>query len=121
MLKLTYTNDGFYIESLEQSLEAWVTNRVMLALRSGTSLCVEPSTASILIPLDFPCVDQLLDNAKTFKGEILEITPCDQQFLEVVLEGTWLGSDVASEEGLFVCRLSDRLESLLSGWSAVTQ
>ena len=33
--------------------------------------------------------------------------------MEVVLEGTWLGADVASEEGLFVCRLSDRLESLL--------
>ncbi len=121
MLKLTYTNDGFSIESLEQSLEVWVSNRVILAVRSGTSLCVEPSTASILIPLDFPWVDQLLENAKAFRGEILEITPCDQHSVEVVLEGTWLGSDVASEEGLFVCRLSDRLESLLSGWSAVKQ
>ncbi|EAZ91552.1 alr0857 family protein [Crocosphaera chwakensis] len=113
MLKLTYTHNGFYIDHLEVSLEAWVTTRVLLALRSGTSLCVEPSSASFLISLDLPYVNQLLEDVNEFTGEIVELNRCDEEAMEVVLEGTWLGSDVASEEGLFVCRLSDRLESLL--------
>ncbi len=113
MLKLTYTHNGFFIDHLEESLEAWVTTRVILALRSGTSLCVEPSSASFLISLDLPYVDQLLEDVNEFTGEILEVNRCDEEAMEVVLEGTWLGSDIASEEGLFVCRLSDRLESLL--------
>ncbi|MGK7955962.1 MAG: alr0857 family protein [Crocosphaera sp.] len=113
MLKLTYTHDGFYIDHLETSLEAWVTTRVLLALRSSTSLCIEPSSASFLISLDLPYVDQLLKDVAQFSEEILEVNRCDDEAMEVVLEGTWLGSDVASEEGLFICRLSDRLESLL--------
>ena len=113
MLKLTYTHNGFFIDHLEESLEAWVTTRVILAIRSGTSLCVEPSSASFLISLDLPYVDQLLEEVNEFTGEILEVNRCDEEAMEVVLEGTWLGSDIASEEGLFVCRLSDRLESLL--------
>ncbi|ACB52477.1 conserved hypothetical protein [Crocosphaera subtropica ATCC 51142] len=113
MLKLTYTHNGFYIDYLQESLEAWVTTRVILALRSGTSLCVEPSSASFLISLDLPYVNQLLEDVNEFTGEIVEVNRCDEEAMEVVLEGTWLGSDIASEEGIFVCRLSDRLESLL--------
>ena len=113
MLKLTYTHDGFLIDHLEESLEAWVTTRVILALRAGTILCVEPSSASFLISLDLPYVDQLLKDVDQFAEEILEVNRCDDEAMEVVLEGTWLGADVASEEGLFVWRLSERLESLL--------
>ncbi|MEL4898074.1 alr0857 family protein [Crocosphaera sp. Alani8] len=113
MLKLTYTHDGFVIDHLQESLETWVTTRMILALRSSTSLCVEPSSASFLISLDLPYVNQLLENVDLFTEEILEINHYDDRSIEVVLEGTWLGEDVASEEGLFVCRLSDRLESLL--------
>ncbi len=113
MLKLTYTHDGFYIDYLQESLETWLTTRVILALRSGTSLCVEPSSASFLISLDLPYVNQLLEDVNEFTGEIVEVNRCDEEAMEVVLEGTWLGSDIASEEGIFVCRLSDRLESLL--------
>lgn len=113
MLKLTYTDNGFYLDYLRESLEGWVTNRVILAVRSGTSLYVEPSSAAFLVPLDLPYVEELLAAAKNSMGEILEITACDAESIEVVLEGTWLGSDIASEEGLFVCHLSDRLEFLL--------
>lgn len=113
MLKLTYTDDGFYLDYLNQSLEAWVTTRVILALRSGTSLCVESSTAAFLVPADLPYLDELLAIAKTKSGEIFEITRCDEQSWEIVLQGTWLAADIASEEGLFVCRLSDRAEFFL--------
>ncbi|MEA5533187.1 alr0857 family protein [Crocosphaera sp. XPORK-15E] len=113
MLKLIYTENGFSLDYLNQSLEAWVTTRVMLALRSGSSLCVEPSQAAFLIPVDLPYLDQLLAAAAAEMGEVLEVTTCDDESVEVVLQGTWLGSDVASEEGVFVCRLSDRAEFLL--------
>jgi hypothetical protein len=54
MLKLTYTETGFRLERLAQSLEEWVQGRVILALRVGQSLLVEPSTASFLLPVDLP-------------------------------------------------------------------
>jgi len=50
MLKLTYTENSFYLERLAGSLEEWVTARVMLALRAASSLWVESSTASFLLP-----------------------------------------------------------------------
>ena len=89
MLKLTYTHDGFLIDHLEESLEAWVTTRVILALRAGTSLCVEPSSASFLISLDLPYVDQLLKDVDQFAEEILEVNRCDDEAMEVVLD--WRG------------------------------
>lgn len=40
MLKLTYTETSFHLECLTQSLEEWVAQRVILALRVGQSLYV---------------------------------------------------------------------------------
>jgi hypothetical protein len=52
MLKLTYTETGFTLERLAQSPEQLVTLRVMLAMRVGESICIEPSTAAFLLPVD---------------------------------------------------------------------
>ncbi|MEM9926593.1 MAG: alr0857 family protein, partial [Cyanobacteria bacterium P01_D01_bin.50] len=59
MLKLTYTENSFYLELLTQSVEEWIQARVILTLRVGQSLCVEPSTASFLLPVDLPGLGQL--------------------------------------------------------------
>jgi hypothetical protein len=111
MLKLTYTENGFYLERLAQSLEEWVTARVVLALRVGTSFCVEPSTASFLLPADMP---QLRHLERHREGEdAISLSFCDAEYVEVTLKGTWMTSDTNGAEGVFVTSLSYAVEFFL--------
>src|ERR671933_1718289 len=111
MLKLTYTENGFYLEHLAQPLEEWVTARVILALRAGTRLCVEPSTASFLLPVDMP---QLRHLERHQEGEdAIALSLCDAQYVEVSLKGTWMTSDVEGAEGVFVTSLNYAVEFFL--------
>ncbi|MBW4577380.1 MAG: hypothetical protein KME08_19245 [Aphanothece sp. CMT-3BRIN-NPC111] len=113
MLKLTYTETGFLLELLAQSLEDWVAQRVVLALRVATSICVEPSTASFLLPDDMP---DLPDLEKVVQGEGVEeisLSICDAEYVEVSMKGAWLSADPEDEEGVFVTALGDRTEFFL--------
>ncbi|NEP13049.1 MAG: hypothetical protein F6J92_02540 [Symploca sp. SIO1A3] len=111
MLKLTYTENGFYLELLAQPLEEWVTARVILALRSGTSLCVEPSNASFLLPADLPHLNTLERQGQT--EDAIALCLCDADYVEVSLQGTWLSSDPNGEEGIFVTVMSYAVEFFL--------
>ncbi len=111
MLKLTYTENGFYLELLAQPLEEWVTARVMVALRSGTSLCVEPSNASFLLPADLPHLNALERQGQT--EDAIALCLCDADYVEVSLQGTWLSSDPNGEEGIFVTVMSYAVEFFL--------
>lgn len=111
MLKLTYTENGFYLELLAQPLEDWVTARVMLALRTGTSLCVEPSSASFLLPTDLPQLQALERQGQT--EDAMALCLCDADYVEVSLQGTWLSSDADAEEGIFVTVMSYAVEFFL--------
>lgn len=111
MLKLTYTENGFYLERLAQPLEEWVTARVILALRAGTRLHVEPSTASFLLPTDIPQVRHL---ERQQEGEdAIALSICDAEYIEVSLQGTWMTSDSDGAEGVFVTSLSYSIEFFL--------
>ena len=112
MLKLTYTENGFRMEHLTQSLEDWVTTRLVLALRSATSLIVEPTTASFLLPADLPYLEDLEAAMEGQQVEIL-IAPTEPDYVEVSLEGTWVRSEPESEEGIFVVAMSQREEFFL--------
>ncbi|MBD1931454.1 MULTISPECIES: alr0857 family protein [Cyanophyceae] len=113
MLKLTYTENGFYLECLAQSLEEWVARRVILALRVGTSITVEPSTASFLLPASLPEVEQLATLVQREGSEIIGVCACDADYIEVCLNGTWIEGDGENGEGVFVAALSDRAEFFL--------
>jgi len=111
MLKLTYTENGFYLERLAQPLEEWVTARVILALRAGTSLCVEPSTASFLLPVDMLHLRHL---ERHQEGEdAIALSICDTDYVEVSLQGTWMTSDSDGEAGVFVTSMSYNVEFFL--------
>ncbi|MBH8550800.1 hypothetical protein I8751_00010 [Nostocaceae cyanobacterium CENA357] len=107
MLKLTYTEGSFYLEYLTQSLEEWVAQRVILALRVGQSLCVEPSTASFLLPVDLPGVDLLTDEVKRDDSEIIALCVCDHEYVEVSLKGYWLSDGSEDVVGVFVTTMND--------------
>ena len=113
MLKLTYTDNDFSIERLSESLEDWLNVRVLICLRSATSIYVEPSTASFLIPTNLPYWEDLkalaIENERT-----IELNICDTEYLEIILQGTWVTSEENSEEGVFVCVLSKQAEILVN-------
>lgn len=113
MLKLTYTETGFHLERLAQSLEDWVTGRVILALRVATSVCIEPSTASFLLPADLPELPLLEALVRGKEAEAITLSVCDAEYVEVSLHGAWLSGDSESEEGMFVAAISDAEEFFL--------
>ncbi len=107
MLKLTYTEDSFHLEYLTQSPEEWVAQRIMLAMRIGQFLCVKPSHASFLLPADLPGLEQLQKAINTDERGIISLCPCDRQYVEVTLWGSWLADGTESATGIFVTSISD--------------
>lgn len=107
MLKLTYTEGSFHLEYLTQSLEEWVAQRVILAIRVGRSLNVEPSTASFLLPVDLPGVEMLQAEVKRYDSEIIDLCTCDTEYIEVTLRGSWLSENSEAAVGVFVTTMND--------------
>ncbi|BAY05661.1 hypothetical protein H6G54_25690 [Anabaena cylindrica FACHB-243] len=114
MLKLIYTEGSFNLECLTLSLEEWVTQRVILALRIGQPLHFEPSTASFLLPVDLPGVERLKIEVQRNDGEIIALSTCDAEYLEVTLRGSWLSDGEDDAVGVFVTTMSDRTEFFLN-------
>ncbi len=113
MLKLTYTESSFYLECLTQSLEEWVAQRVILSLRVGQSLFIEPITASFLLPIDLPGVELLKVEVKKGDREIIALSGCDAEYMEVTLRGSWLSNSSEDAVGVFFTTMSDRAEFFL--------
>ena len=113
MLKLTYMETGFHLEHLTQSLEEWVQSRVILALRVCQPLCVEPSTASFLLPVSLSGLERLQAELKREDREILSLCVCDTECVEVTLRGAWLWDGCEDANGLFVTAMSDGTEFFL--------
>jgi hypothetical protein len=114
MLKLTYTENSFYLELLTQSVEEWIQTRVILTLRVGESLHVEPSTATFLLPVDLPGLGQLHAQIQQDNNhEIIDVYACDTEYVEVTLRGYWLSVSARSVEGGFVTTMNQYTESFL--------
>lgn len=113
MLKLTYIETGFYLESLAQPLEEWVALRVIFALRVGDRIYVEPSRAAFLLPTDLPGLNLLADEVRRQGIDEIELSTCDAEYVEVILKGTWIAAEAESANGVFVAALSYSTEFLL--------
>ena len=95
---------------LKKSLEDWINTRVLINVRSATSIYIESSKASFLVPADSSYIAEL---EKVNSENIMELCRCDSESVEVVLKGIWLTSEVGSETGVFVTELEESTESLL--------
>jgi hypothetical protein len=113
MLKLTYIETGFYLEYLAKSLEDWVQERVVLALRVSESLYIEPTTASFLLPADLPDLETLVMEIRRLDPESISLSAGDAEYIEVSLNGTWVSLNADSEEGVFVSAMSYSIEFFL--------
>ncbi|WP_416666553.1 alr0857 family protein [Egbenema bharatensis] len=112
MLKVTYTESGLHLECLKESLEDWITVRVLLALRTGHRLMLEASTASILLPVR-SLDDAALEVAILQEDSgVMSLSICDADHMEVCISGTWVTSN-SEEEGIFMAQLHAPTEQIL--------
>lgn len=117
MLKVTFSDTGLCLEVLTQSLETVVAQRMKVNLRLGQPMVVLPLSAAIPVRADLPAVATLMTLAQTHPAVCVEV--CDRNWLEVAMIGTWLTSQIDSDEGIFLVELSTQLEAVLYGlWQA---
>lgn len=107
MLKLNYTESDLHMERIAAPLEVMVAQRVLLALRAGQTLHIQPGHASFLIPADAPGLAQL--EALQLEQQV-SLTPVDEQFMEICVEGSWIAATAQAHEGTFIAALGDRVE-----------
>jgi hypothetical protein len=113
MLKLTYTDAGLQMERVAEVLETLVTQRVILALRLGQTLHIEPSQASFLLPNNAPGLNQLQLSMRLEKNRVIDVTAVDDRFVEVSVRGSWLADNIDAHEGMFITMFGDRTEFLI--------
>lgn len=113
MLKLTYTENGLQLERVATSLEGLIAQRVVLAIRAGQRLHIEPGQASFLLRAEAPGLTQLQRMVRMEDTFMVTITPLDEGFVEVTVRGSWIAEAIAAHEGIFITALSDMSEFLL--------
>lgn len=110
MLKLTYTETGLHMERVAAPLEVMVAQRVVLALRFGQTLHIERGKAAFLLPATIAELAQLEQALRTEPTLNLTVSPVDDQFVELSVEGSWIAETTEAHEGTFITALSDRIE-----------
>jgi hypothetical protein len=113
MLKLNYTDVGLYMERTITNPELLIAQRVLLAMRLGRSLHVEPGRASFLLPADIPQLQVLETALQREYSSAVTLAAVDEEFVEVGLSGSWIAEDKDAHEGMFLAVMSDRTEFLI--------
>jgi hypothetical protein len=110
MLKLTYAETELQLERLAVSLEEVVAQRAVLALRLGRSLYLEVGRAAFLLAVNTPGLSQLEAAIRQEAHAQINLSPVDEAFVEVSLQGSWLADCSEAETGIFLATYGDRIE-----------
>ncbi len=113
MLKLNYTDVGLYMERTMTNPELLIAQRVLLAVRLGKTLYIEPGRASFLLPADIPELKVLEMALHQEYGSVVTLLAVDEDFVEVGLSGSWIAEDKDAHEGMFLTVMSDRIERFI--------
>jgi hypothetical protein len=113
MLKLNYTDVGLYMERTMTNPELLIAQRVLLAMRLGRSIRVEPGRASFLLPADIPQLQVLEMALHQEYGSVVTLIAVDEEYVEVGISGSWIAEDKDAHEGMFLTVMSDRNEFLI--------
>ena len=119
MLKFNYSDLGLNVERIERTVEEIVSQRMLLAMRVGETLCSEPGRASFLVAIDHLWFDDLLKTIDQTGCRDIEVCMADAQFAEVSMVGTWIASSPEAHEGILVCTFGATLEALIDRMWAV--
>jgi hypothetical protein len=113
VLKLNYTDYGFFLEQVNASLDAIATQRVMLAVYAGEPLHMEPGRAAFLVSASMPEVLRLQRILQAETTEVVTVDAVDNDFVEVSIKGTWIARNVQADEGTLITALSPESERLV--------
>ncbi len=114
MLKFIYSEFGLCLEQIAgESLDQWVTQRSILALRMGESICLHPGRASFLTPAYALTANHL--DLDWLNNPHCPISCCcvDEDFYEVNIVGIWISLNGHGSEGLFAAMLGAQTESFV--------
>ncbi|WP_404788134.1 alr0857 family protein [Altericista sp. CCNU0014] len=128
MLKLTYTSTGVTLERSVESFEATIRRRVLLGLRIGEPVGLEPTSVSLLVDDSLPALKGLMgavaahqESAQT-PTNVLELIQKGAAQVEMRLQGYWLAQQKNPGEGIFFMNADPVLEGyLVNIWQASHQ
>jgi hypothetical protein len=112
MLKLIYTETSLILEYLPDLLEDWVSQRVVLAMRVGNSVSIEPSTASFVVSADLPQLKTLESMMDRELMHAIALADSEVGFREISVAGLWLEEE-EPEAGMFVTSLGNGVDTLI--------
>ena len=122
MLKLTYTSMGVTLERSVEPLATALRRRVLLGLRTGAPLLLEPTSISLLVDHALPALRHLracIDDAPT---QTVQLIHKNATQIELQLQGYWLAQPEQVGEGIFFPNLNDGLEDpLVELWQSTYQ
>ena len=113
MLKLNYTDVGLFMERTMTNPELLIAQRVLLAMRLGRSLHIEPGRASFLLPADIPQLKVLEMALHQEYGSVVTLIAVDEEYVEVGISGSWIAEDKDVHEGMFLAMMSDQIERFI--------
>lgn len=125
MLKFTYTSTGVILERSVESFEATIRRRVLLGLRLGEPVGLEPTSISLLVSHSLPDLKGLMGAMATLRSQdshqasaqasvhALELTQKGPAQVEMRLQGYWLAQQENPGEGIFFMNVDPVLEGYL--------
>ncbi len=134
MLKLTYTSTGVTLERSVESFEATIRRRVLVGLRIGEPVGLEPTSISLLVNHSLPALKGLMgaiaklrtqsphpESAQT-PTNALELIQKGAAQVEMRLQGYWLAQQENPGEGIFFMNTDPVLEGhLVQIWQSSHQ
>jgi hypothetical protein len=113
MLKLIYTEADLHMELLTADLGDWVEQRLSFSNSTGEIIFLSSEQASFLLP-ETICEATAVNFYLHHQGaKNVTANRCDLGQVEIGLTGYWLSTDLDSAQGIFVAKLSDRVEFYL--------
>lgn len=110
MLKITYTSTGATLEHSYESLESIIRRRVLLNLRVGNPLGLEPMSVSLLVSHSLPTLKALVGAIAQTPTQALELIQKGAAQVEMRLQGYWLAQQEKPGEGVFFANFDPDLE-----------
>lgn len=122
MLKLTYTSTGVTLERSVESFEATIRRRVLLGLRIGEPVGLEPTSISLLVSRSLPALKGLMAMISETATHPLQLIQKGSAQVEMRLQGYWLAQPEKHGEGIFFLNVEPALEGhLINIWQASHQ
>lgn len=122
MLKLTYTSTGVTLEHSFEPFEATLRRRVLLGLRMGEPLGLEPISVSLLVSRSLPALRALTGAISRLPTGALQLIQSGADQVEMQLQGYWLAQPETPGTGMFFMNFDPALEvHLIKIWQTSQQ